>query len=94
LLRLATHDPLTGLANRAAVADEVSRALQADQRLGTATAVLLIDLDRFKNVNDSLGHGTGDDLLVAAAARMQECARPGDLVARDDARDAIHEEAP
>lgn len=82
LLRLATHDPLTGLANRSAVADEVSRALQADRRLGAATAALLIDLDRFKNVNDSLGHGTGDDLLIAAAARMRECARPGDLVAR------------
>lgn len=82
LLRLATHDPLTGLANRSAVADEVSRALRADHRLGAATAVLLIDLDRFKNVNDSLGHGTGDDLLIAAAARMRECARPGDLVAR------------
>lgn len=82
LLRLATHDPLTGLANRSAVADEVARALQADARVGTTTAVLLIDLDRFKNVNDSLGHGTGDDLLVAAAERMRGCARAGDLVAR------------
>jgi diguanylate cyclase (GGDEF)-like protein/PAS domain S-box-containing protein len=82
LLRLATQDSLTGLANRAAVADEVSRALQADERQGTVTGVLLIDLDRFKNVNDSLGHGTGDELLVAAASRMRDCMRPGDLIAR------------
>lgn len=82
LLRLATHDSLTGLANRAAVADEVSRALQADERQGTVTGVLLIDLDRFKNVNDSLGHGMGDELLVAAASRMRACTRPGDLLAR------------
>ena len=79
---LATHDPLTGLANRAALLDEITRALSAGRRSGRSTAVLMMDLDRFKNVNDTLGHAAGDELLVAAAARIEEVVRGGDLVAR------------
>ena len=79
---LATHDPLTGLANRAALLDEITRALSAGRRSGHVTAVLMMDLDRFKNVNDTLGHGAGDDLLVAAAQRLAIVVRAGDLVAR------------
>jgi diguanylate cyclase (GGDEF)-like protein/PAS domain S-box-containing protein len=82
LLRLATHDTLTGLANRAVLADELERAMQAAERSGAVTAILMVDLDRFKNVNDSLGHGAGDDLLRSAANRMQDLVRRGDLVAR------------
>ncbi len=79
---LATHDPLTGLANRAALVDELTRALSAGRRSGRTTAVLMVDLDRFKNVNDTLGHGAGDDLLIAAARRLEIEVRAGDLVAR------------
>ncbi len=79
---LATHDPLTGLANRSALLDEITRALSAGRRSGRSTAVLMMDLDRFKDVNDTLGHATGDALLVAAATRVEEVVRAGDLVAR------------
>ena len=82
LLRLATRDTLTGLANRAVLADDLERALPSAARSGALTAVLMIDLDRFKNVNDSLGHGTGDELLRAVGQRMRELVRAGDLVAR------------
>ncbi len=82
LQALATRDPLTGLANRAALLDEITRAVSARQRSGRPAAVLMMDLDRFKNVNDTLGHTAGDDLLVAAAARIEHVVRAGDLVAR------------
>ena len=82
LITLATHDPLTGLANRAALSDEIGRALRAGRRSGRLTAVLMIDLDRFKNVNDSLGHAVGDELLQAAARRIESCIRSSDLLAR------------
>ena len=78
----ATHDPLTGLANRAALLDEITRALSAGRRSGRATAVLMLDLDRFKDVNDTLGHAAGDDLLVVATSRIEDVVRAGDLVAR------------
>jgi diguanylate cyclase (GGDEF)-like protein/PAS domain S-box-containing protein len=78
----ATHDPLTGLANRAALLDEIARAISSGLRLGRSVAVLMMDLDRFKEVNDTLGHAAGDDLLVAAAARLKRIVRAGDLVAR------------
>jgi diguanylate cyclase (GGDEF)-like protein/PAS domain S-box-containing protein len=82
LVDLATHDPLTGLANRSAVIGEIQRALGAGKRSGRSTAVLMIDLDRFKNVNDSLGHAVGDDLLREAAARLTAASRGEDLQGR------------
>jgi diguanylate cyclase (GGDEF)-like protein/PAS domain S-box-containing protein len=82
LLVRATRDPLTGLANRAEMYDEIARAQAAARRSGRFTAVLVIDIDRFKSVNDSLGHAVGDELLVAAAARMQEMVRSSDMLAR------------
>jgi diguanylate cyclase (GGDEF)-like protein/PAS domain S-box-containing protein len=79
---LATHDPLTGLANRATLLDEITRAISAGRRSARATAILMMDLDRFKVVNDTLGHAAGDELLVCAASRIEETVRGGDLVAR------------
>jgi len=78
----ATHDPLTGLANRPALLDEINRALESSRRSGRGTGLLMIDLDHFKNVNDSLGHATGDALLVEAARRLESTVRAGDLLAR------------
>lgn len=78
----ALHDPLTGLPNRALLLDRVTRALARSQRTGLHTVVLFCDLDRFKVVNDSLGHAYGDDLLVAAAARLRAHLREVDTVAR------------
>ncbi|MEI7779589.1 MAG: diguanylate cyclase, partial [Actinomycetes bacterium] len=82
LLRVATHDPLTGLANRASLLDEVDRALRAHRRSGQATALLLLDLDHFKDVNDTMGHPVGDALLIDVARRLETVVRVGDLVAR------------
>jgi diguanylate cyclase (GGDEF)-like protein/PAS domain S-box-containing protein len=82
LVELATHDPLTGLANRIAGLDEVARALASHRRSGRSMAVMMMDLDNFKNVNDTLGHATGDELLRAAADRIAGVVRAGDLVAR------------
>ena len=82
LQELSTHDPLTGLANRTELLNEITRALGAGHRLGRAIGVVLMDLDRFKDVNDTLGHAAGDELLIAAAARVESVARDGDLVAR------------
>ena len=82
LRSLATHDPLTGLANRAELLEEVTRALAATRRSSRSAGILMMDLDRFKDVNDTLGHAAGDELLVAAAARLNQVVRGGDLVAR------------
>lgn len=78
----ARHDSLTGLANRAGLLDEIERALAGDRRAGAHTAVLVIDLDHFKDVNDSLGHPVGDRLLSAAAQRLRDCVRAGEFLAR------------
>jgi diguanylate cyclase (GGDEF)-like protein/PAS domain S-box-containing protein len=78
LSHLATHDGLTGLPNRAMLRSRMEGALVRGDRLG----VLFLDLDRFKVVNDGLGHASGDALLVAAADRLSQVVRPGDFVAR------------
>jgi diguanylate cyclase (GGDEF)-like protein len=75
----AYHDPLTSLANRVLFAEKVKQAIAGG---GGEVAVLFIDLDDFKTVNDSLGHSAGDELLVAVALRLRGCLRPEDLVAR------------
>ncbi len=82
LAHLASHDVLTGLPNRALLLDRLGHALVYASRHGRAAAVLFLDLDRFKLVNDSFGHSVGDQLLKAVAERLGNCVREGDLVAR------------
>lgn len=82
LQKLAMYDPLTGLANRLHWTAEVHKALDASRRHGDKMAVLFVDLDHFKNVNDSLGHSVGDLLLKAVAERLQACLRVHDIMAR------------
>src|SRR5438067_3402090 len=82
LTKLALTDPLTGLANRALLLDRLRQALLRQDRDDTLVAVLFIDLDRFKAVNDSLGHAAGDQLLLRIAARFRALLRPTDTIAR------------
>ena len=82
LTRQANHDSLTGLANRAAFHARLEAALVKPERRGGTQAVLFVDLDDFKDVNDTLGHAAGDELLCVVAARLSDAVRPGDLVAR------------
>ena len=79
---LAYHDALTNLPNRLLFKDRLTVALSHAQREGARLAVLFLDLDRFKVINDSLGHNIGDQLLQAVAARVQSCVRDSDTVAR------------
>ena len=78
----ALHDDLTDLPNRALLYDRMEAALTAAERSGEPTALLLVDLDRFKEVNDTLGHDSGDRLLEEVAARLQGVVRRGDTLAR------------
>ncbi len=78
----AMHDALTGLANRALLLDRISQALRRGERGGDRCALLFIDLDHFKRVNDSLGHAAGDHLLMSVADRLLGVMRPADTVAR------------
>lgn len=82
LAHLAMHDPLTGLANRRLLQDRIDHALAKAQRDGAEVGVLLLDLDNFKNVNDSHGHELGDTLIVSVGERLQRAVRAGDTVAR------------
>jgi diguanylate cyclase (GGDEF)-like protein len=81
-MRLAFHDSLTGLASRALFLDRLDHALARAARQRTRLAVLFVDLDRFKNINDSLGHSAGDELLVGVADRLRSCLGPADTAAR------------
>jgi diguanylate cyclase (GGDEF)-like protein len=78
----ALHDPLTGLPNRALFADRVERALSAARRSGSQPAVMLLDLDDFKGVNDSFGHHAGDELLRQIGPRVAAVLRASDTIAR------------
>ena len=82
LAHAALHDPLTGLPNRLLLLDRLRHALRRSQRLGESVAVLFIDIDRFKSVNDRLGHHAGDDVLRVVAERVAKAARPTDTVSR------------
>lgn len=82
LAHRALHDPLTDLANRALFKESVERALRRTGRNGRSVAVVFLDVDDFKHVNDSLGHEAGDRLLAAVAERIRLCVRPYDVAAR------------
>jgi diguanylate cyclase (GGDEF)-like protein/PAS domain S-box-containing protein len=82
LRHLAYHDPLTGLANRAQLEDHLARALARAERERAAVALLYVDLDHFKLVNDSFGHAVGDEVLQTVGRRMQRALRGGDVLAR------------
>jgi diguanylate cyclase (GGDEF)-like protein/PAS domain S-box-containing protein len=82
LAHQAFHDTLTGLANRALFNDRIKHALAVAERKDGSVAVLFLDLDDFKEVNDSLGHQAGDQLLIATARRIEVCLRQGDTAAR------------
>ena len=82
LARQAFRDSLTSLPNRALFMDRLAHALTRTERRGEQLAVLFLDLDRFKVVNDSLGHGVGDQLLIGVSQRLAACLRPEDTIAR------------
>jgi diguanylate cyclase (GGDEF)-like protein/PAS domain S-box-containing protein len=79
---LATHDTLTGLPNRALFLEELGRSMSDARRAGHRLALLFVDLDHFKIINDTLGHDAGDLLLKQMASALRDCLRPSDLVAR------------
>jgi len=79
---MARHDPLTDLPNRALFSDRLDVALSLSKRNGTRLALMFVDLDKFKPVNDTFGHAVGDVLLREAARRMRDCIRASDTVGR------------
>lgn len=82
MARQALYDSLTGLANRRLLVDRLESALERSSHDGSRHALVFVDVDRFKAINDSLGHGTGDDLLVAVGSRMKQVAGHRALVSR------------
>ena len=82
ILHMASHDFLTGLPNRSLLTDRLAQAIALAQRHGKRVALMYLDLDHFKHVNDSLGHAVGDAVLKAVALRLQECVRNSDTVCR------------
>jgi len=82
LRHMASHDVLTGLANRSLLMDRLDQALALAHRSGHQVAILFIDLDRFKTINDSLGHEAGDHMIIEAGRRLSSMVREGDTVAR------------
>ena len=82
LVHYALHDSLTGLPNRVLFGDRIEHALARRSSPTSRVAVMLCDLDSFKDVNDTLGHPSGDEVLIAAADRLSSCVRPADTVAR------------
>ena len=79
---ISLHDPLTGLPNRVLLMERLEQAILRSRRSALSAAVLFIDLDQFKGVNDRYGHGVGDDVLVEVARRLSDVLRPGDTLAR------------
>jgi diguanylate cyclase (GGDEF)-like protein/PAS domain S-box-containing protein len=79
---LATHDQLTGLAGRSLLQDKIVQTVEQSRRYGTKVAVFVIDLDHFKRINDSLGHASGDQILIEASSRLRRSVRSTDVVAR------------
>jgi diguanylate cyclase (GGDEF)-like protein len=82
LAHVAHHDALTDLPNRMLLQDRLSQAIDVARRQGSQLAVMFLDLDRFKHINDSLGHAVGDELLVSVARRLVGCVRQSDTVSR------------
>jgi diguanylate cyclase (GGDEF)-like protein/PAS domain S-box-containing protein len=82
LQRIANHDVLTGLPNRALLRGQLNQALHVARRIGDLVAVLFVDLDQFKQVNDTLGHGSGDELLKLVAFRLKSVCRKDDMLGR------------
>lgn len=82
LQELALHDPLTGLANRRLMTEHLAHSVARANRIGRQVAVLFIDVDQFKLINDARGHTTGDELLLQLARRLQDLTRQSDLLAR------------
>ncbi len=79
---IANHDPLTHLPNRALFHEQLEQAIHRSKRINRRGAVFFLDLDRFKNINDTLGHHVGDDLLFQVAERLRQAAREEDMIAR------------
>ncbi|MEY2415362.1 MAG: hypothetical protein QOH53_696, partial [Ilumatobacteraceae bacterium] len=82
LTKQATHDALTGLPNRALLVDRIAQALSESKRSRRCTAILFVDLDRFKQINDTQGHAVGDEVLRTVAEQLTAIVRPHDTVAR------------